>query len=159
MLDDKLILSWFLIVYSDITQRRIRLPGCAYDGTASCGGWLQGLRHSNIRGSFFLVLYHQKVALNSGCAGEDGRQNANEPLQKRVCVVESITSIPVCGAIVKSINGYINFRLALVHITQGLVLAPDITNLLDVEGIVDTLPVALQIYTEVTGQNADNLMG
>ena len=29
----------------------------------------------------FLVLYHQKVALNGGCAGEDGRQTADEPLQ------------------------------------------------------------------------------
>ena len=47
----------------------------------------------------------------------------------------------------------------MLQVTQGLVLAPDILNLLNAEGVVKTLPVALQIDREVAGQNADNLMG
>ena len=50
----------------------------------------------------FLVLYHQKVALNGVCAGDDGRQNTNEPLQQRVRVVQSVPSILVCGNLVKA---------------------------------------------------------
>ena len=107
----------------------------------------------------FLVLYHQKVALNGGCAGEDGFQTADKPLQQRVHVVESIPSILVCGAIVKAVNGALQFRLVAVRIAKGLVLAPNIINLLDFEGVFDTLLVALQIDREVAGQNADNLMG
>ena len=60
----------------------------------------------------FLVLYHQKVALNGGCAGEDVCQTDDEPLQKRVRVVQSVPSIPVRCALVKDINGVLHIRLA-----------------------------------------------
>ena len=91
----------------------------------------------------FLVVYHQKVALNGGCAGEDGHQTADKPLQQQVRVVESVPSIPVYGAVVRAVNGALQFIFVAVHIAQGLVLAPDTLNLLDVEGLVETLPVAL----------------
>ena len=107
----------------------------------------------------FFLIYHQKVALNSGCTGEDGFQTTDKPLQQRVHVVESIPSILVCGAIVKAVNGALQFRLVAVRIAKGLVLAPNIINLLDFEGVFDTLLVALQIDREVAGQNAGKLMG
>ena len=107
----------------------------------------------------FLVFYHQKVALNGGCAGEDDRQTANEPLQQRVRVVESVPIILVRDALVKAFNGALHIRLAAVQVAQGLVMAPDILNLLYAEGLFKTLPVALQIYGEVTGQNVDKLVG
>ena len=94
---------------------------------------------------FFLVLYHRIVALNGGCAGEDGRQTADKPLQKRVHVVESVPSIPVRSTLVKAVNGDLHIRFTAVQVAQGLVLAPDILNLLDAEGVFKTLPVALQI--------------
>ena len=93
----------------------------------------------------FLLLYHQKVSLNGGCAREDGRQTSDEPLQQRVHVVQYVPSIPVRGALVKSINGSLHIKLAAVQVIQGLVLAPDILNLLDAEGLVKTLPATLQI--------------
>ena len=95
----------------------------------------------------FLVLYHKKVALKGGCAGKYGRQTANELLQQRVSIADSVPIIMVCGALVKSVNVALQFRLTAVRITQDLVMAPDIINLLDVEGVVETLPVALQIDT------------
>ena len=48
----------------------------------------------------FLVLYHQKVALNGGFAGEDGHQTANKSLQQQARVVESVPSIPVRGDLI-----------------------------------------------------------
>ena len=107
----------------------------------------------------FLVRYHQKVALNGGCSGEYGHHTDDEPLQQWVRVVQSVPILPVRGALVKSVNGCLHIRLAALQVTQGLVLAPDILNLLDAEGVVKTLPVALQIDVEFTGQNADKLMG
>ena len=90
-----------------------------------------------------LILYQQKVALNGGCAGEDGRQTADKPLQQQVRVVKSVPIIPVRGALFKAVNGSLHIRLAAVQVTKGLVLAPDILNLLDAEGVVKTLPVPL----------------
>ena len=72
--------------------------------------------------------------------------------------MEFVTSIPVSVAIIKFINRDLHFRFATVCVPQSLVLAPNITNILDAEGIVETLPVALQIDKEVAGQNADKLM-
>ena len=46
----------------------------------------------------------------------------------------------------------------MVCVTQVLVLVPNILNLLDAEVLVKTLLVALHIYGEVTGQNADKQM-
>ena len=106
----------------------------------------------------FLVLYHWKVALNCGCAGEDGCQTADEPLQQQVRVVQSVPSILVRGALVKAVNGSLHIRLAAVQVTQGLVLAPNIINLLNAEGVVKRLPLALQIDGEVAGRNTDKLM-
>ena len=107
----------------------------------------------------FLVLYHRIVALNGGCAGEDGRQTANEPLQQQVRVFQSVPSIPVRGALVKSVNRDLHIRLVAVQVTQVLVLSPDILNLLDAEGVVKMLQVALKIDGEVARQNAGKLMG
>ena len=73
--------------------------------------------------------------------------------------MESVPSIPVRVALAKYVNGYLHIRLAEIQLAQGLVLAPNIINLLDAEGAVKTLPVALQIDIEVEGQNADKLMG
>ena len=71
----------------------------------------------------------------------------------------SVPSIPVRGAVVKYINEDLHMRLSALQVAQGLVLAPNILNLLNAEDVVKTLPVALQIDREVAGQNADNLMG
>ena len=38
-------------------------------------------------------------------------------------------------------------------------MAPDIINLIDAEGVVIMIPVALETDGAVAGQNADNLMG
>ena len=73
--------------------------------------------------------------------------------------MQSVLIIPVRGALTKAVNGYLHIRLAAVQVTQGLVLSPNILNLLDAEGVVKVLPVALQIDVEVMGHNADNLMG
>ena len=75
----------------------------------------------------------------------DGRQTANESLQQQVRVVQSVPSILLRGALVKAVNVSLHIRLAAVQITQGLVLAPNILNILDAEGLVKTLLVALQI--------------
>ena len=89
----------------------------------------------------FLVLYHRNVALNGGCVREDSRQTTNKPLQQRVRVVQSVPRIPVRGALVKAVNRSLHIRLAAVQVTQGLLLGPNILNLLGAEGVVKTLPV------------------
>ena len=71
----------------------------------------------------------------------------------------SVPSIPVRGAVVKYINEDLHMRLSALQVAQGLVLAPNILNLLNAEDIVKMLPVALQIDGEVAGQNSDKLMG
>ena len=91
----------------------------------------------------FLVLYHKKIALKGGCAGEDGYQTADESLQDRVRVSESVPITPVRVYIVKYVNGDLQFRLVTVCITQVLVLAPNILNLLYAEGVVEKIPVDL----------------
>ena len=63
----------------------------------------------------------------------------------------SVPSIPVCVSVIKDVNGALQFRLALVCITQDIVLAPNIINILGVEGVVETLPVALRMDVEVAG--------
>ena len=73
--------------------------------------------------------------------------------------MQSFPSILVHAVLVKSVNGSLHIRLAVVQVTQGLVLAPNILNLLDAECVVKTLSVALQIEGEVAGKNADKLMG
>ena len=73
--------------------------------------------------------------------------------------MQSVPSILVRGALVKAVNGSLHIRLAAVQVTQGLVLAPNILNILGAEGVVKMLPVALQIDGEVGGKNAENLMG
>ena len=107
----------------------------------------------------FFLLYDRNVALNGGCAEEDGRQTADEPIQRRVHVVQSNSSIPVQGALIKYVNGSLHIRLVAVQVTQGIVLAPNILNLLGAEGVVKMLLVALQIDGEVPGKNAEKLMG
>ena len=107
----------------------------------------------------FLVFYHQKVALSGGCAEEYGHQTSDKPLQQQVRVVQSVPSILVRGALVKAVNGSLHIRLATVQVTQGLMLAPDILNLLDAEGVVKTLPVALRVDGKLAGQNTEKLMG
>ena len=84
-----------------------------------------------VRFFFFLLLYHQKNSLNSVCDGEDGLHTADEPLQDQVRVVKSVPSILVRVAAVKTVNGYLQFRLAVVCFSQGLVLEPNILNILD----------------------------
>ena len=108
---------------------------------------------------FFLILDHQNVALNGGYSRECGQQTANEPLQYQVCVVNSVPIILVRVAVVKSVNGDLHFMLVAVCVAQGLELAPNIANVLYAESIVETLPVALQIYGEVAGKNIDKMMG
>ena len=73
--------------------------------------------------------------------------------------MESVPSIPVCGALFKAVNGALHIRLVTVQVAQVLVLLRTILNLLYTEGVVKTLPVVLQIDGEVAGQNADRLMG
>ena len=53
----------------------------------------------------FLVLYDQKFTLNGGCAGEDGHQTSDKPLQYQVRVVDYFSSILLCVTIVKYVNG------------------------------------------------------
>ena len=145
--------------YSDIIHRRFR-PQAAHTPVLLCmeDAFEACVTQTHVVPGF-LVVYHQKVALNGGCAGEDGRQTTNKPLQQRVRVVQSIPSIPVRGALVKYVNGDLHIRLVAVQVTQGLVMSPDILNLLDAEGVVKMLPVELQIDGEVAGQNAGKLMG
>ena len=80
---------------------------------------------------FFIVLYHQIVNLNGGCSREDGCQTAGEPLQDRVRFVKFVSSILVGVAAIIDTNGALQFMLAIVHVPQGLVLGPDILNLLE----------------------------
>ena len=73
--------------------------------------------------------------------------------------MDSVPSTPVRVAVVKAINGDLQFRLAAVCVAQDLVLAPNIINLLAVEGIVKTLPLVMLIDGQVTGKNANKLTG
>ena len=73
--------------------------------------------------------------------------------------MQSVSRILVCGALIKAVNGFLHIMLEAVQVTQGLVLAPDILNLINAEGVVKVLPVALQIYGEVIGHNMRKLMG
>ncbi len=98
-----------------------------------------------------LILHHRKVALNSGCTGKDGRQTTDEFLQQRIRVVETDPSITVRSAVVEAVNGALHIGLAAVRVTQSLVLAPNILNLLVAESVIKALPVALQINAEVAG--------
>ncbi len=106
-----------------------------------------------------LILHHRKVALNSGCTGKDGRQTIDEFLQQRIRVVEIDPSITIRSVVVEAVNGALHIGLAAVRVTQSLVLAPNILNLLIAESVIKALPVALQINAEVAGQNANKLMG
>jgi len=106
-----------------------------------------------------LILHHRKVALNSGCTGKDGRQTTDEFLQQRIHVVETNPSITVRSAVVEAVNGALHIGLATVRVTQSLVLAPNILNLLVAESVIKALLVVLQIDVRVAGQNADKLMG
>jgi hypothetical protein len=106
-----------------------------------------------------LILHLRKVALNSGCTGKDGRQTTDEPLQQRIRVLETDPSITIRSAVVESVNGALHIGLAVVRAVQSLVLVPSSLNLLVAEGVIKALPAALQINSEVAGQNADNLMG
>lgn len=63
------------------------------------------------------------------------------------------------GAVVNAVDGTLHIVLVAVRLAQGLVLAPDVFNLLDAEGEVDMLPVALKIVGEVAGSSADKVMG
>ena len=67
--------------------------------------------------------------------------------------------VPVCVAIVKSINGALQFSLTMVCVEQGLVIVLNILNLLDDADVFKTHPGALQIDREVVGKNAENLIG
>jgi hypothetical protein len=82
-----------------------------------------------------------------------------ESLQQRIRVLETDPSITIRSAVVEAVNGALHIGLALVRVVQSLVLAPYSLNLLVAEGVVKALPVALQINAEVSGQNADKLMG
>jgi len=106
-----------------------------------------------------LILHHRKVVLNSGCTGKDGRQTTDEFLQQRIRVLETDPNITVCSTVVEVVNGALHIGLAAVRVTQSLVLAPNILNLLIAESVIKVFLVALQIDAEVAGQNADKLMG
>jgi hypothetical protein len=95
------------------------------------------------------IFHHRKVAVNSGCTGKDGRQTINEFFQQRIRVVETNPNITVRSAIVEAINGALHIGLAAVRVTQSLVLAPNILNLLVAESVIKALPVVLQINAEV----------
>jgi len=73
--------------------------------------------------------------------------------------VETGPSITVRSAVVEAVNGALHIGLATVRVTQSLVLAPNILNLLIAESVIKALLVALQIDAKVAGQNADKLMG
>ena len=66
--------------YSDIIHRRFR-PQAAHTPVLLCmEDAFEACVTQNHVGPVFLTLYHQKVALNSECTGEDGRQTADKPL-------------------------------------------------------------------------------
>ncbi len=90
-----------------------------------------------------LILHHRKVTLNSGCTGKDGRQTTDEFLQQRIRVVETDPSITVRSVVVEAVNGALHIGLEAVRITQSLVLAPNILNLLVAESVIKALPMAL----------------
>jgi hypothetical protein len=73
--------------------------------------------------------------------------------------METDPSIMVRSVVVEAVNGALHIGLAAVQVTQSLVLAPNILNLLVAESVIKALPVALQINAEVAGQNANKLMG
>jgi hypothetical protein len=108
---------------------------------------------------FFSYITTEKVALNSGCTSKDGRQATDESLQLRIRVLETDPSITIRSAVVEAVNGALHIGLAVVRVVQSLLLAPNSLNLLFAEGVIKALPVALQIYAEVAGQNTDKLMG
>ncbi len=105
------------------------------------------------------IFHHRKVALNSGCTGKDGCQATDKFLQQQIRVMETDPSIMVRSVVVEAVNGALHIGLAAVQVTQSLVLAPNILNLLVAESVIKALPVALQINAEVAGQNANKLMG
>ena len=63
------------------------------------------------------------------------------------------------ATIFKTINGALYIGLAVVQVKQRFVLVLNHLNLLDDEGVIETLPVALQKEGKVAGQKKDNLMG
>ena len=73
--------------------------------------------------------------------------------------MESVPIILVRFFIVKYVNESLQLRFAAVYAAQGLVLVPNTINLLDAEGVVEKILVALQIDGEFVGQNAEKLMG
>jgi hypothetical protein len=83
----------------------------------------------------------------------------DESLQQRIRLLETDPSITIRSAAVEAVNGTLHIGLAVARVVQSLVLAPNGINLLVAEGVIKGLPVALQIYAEVAGQNADKLMG
>ena len=107
----------------------------------------------------FILLYHQKVALNGGFTIKDGLQTSNKPFHYWVSVLESVPSISAYVAIIKDVNGDLHSRLIVLCVAQGLFMLPNILNLLNAEVVAKTLPVATQIEIEFTGHNADKLMG
>jgi hypothetical protein len=57
--------------------------------------------------------------------------------------VETDPSITVRSVVVEAVNGALHIGLEAVRITQSLVLAPNILNLLVAESVIKALPMAL----------------
>ena len=73
--------------------------------------------------------------------------------------MESVPIILVRFLIVKYVNESLQLRFVAVYVAQGLVLLPNTINILDTEGVVKEILVALHIDGEFVGQNVEKLMG
>ena len=73
--------------------------------------------------------------------------------------METVPIILVRFFIVKYVNESLQLRFVTVYVAQGLVLLPNTINLLDTEGVVEKILVALHIDGEFVGQNVEKLMG
>jgi hypothetical protein len=80
-----------------------------------------------------LILDHRKVAVNSGCTRNDGRQTTDESLQQRIRVLETDPIITIRSAVVEAVNGALHIGLTVVRVVQSLVLAPNSLKLLVAE--------------------------
>lgn len=106
----------------------------------------------------FLVLGIRKVALNGRRTGEDKFQAPNESLEEWVRATKSGSNRIEKVVVVKAVSGRSHIAVAVVQVTQCLVLVFNGFNLYGNVDLLQRVLVALQNLRKVAKKNLSKLM-
>lgn len=81
---------------------------------------------------------HKNDAADGQCTKEIRCQTTDKSFQQWVSFVESVPSIPVCSAVVKSIDGTLQTVLNAVQLAQGFMMMSGILDILDDEDEIES---------------------